>query len=1425
MSTDPALMDQVVEVLHFEGGRWQVGSGFVVRDGIVLTAAHVVGNGTVLVRFRGNDERSARLCSLPSGRSALDETADLALVEFDGTHHPAAVAFAVLRDDPSLGMPNLRDCVAFGFPAFAEKMRNGRDKPVREVVRIDGYVPMGEGMVEGLATLRVPDAPRDAPIPDGVLGESSWQGISGTVVFAGGHAIGVISEHHRPAGVNGLTMVPLSRLDDVEESAYWWEMLGVADRAALPRLPANVHLEVRLPNIEVERRLRALILAQPELTVLPSPFGGLPTEFFQPRLLSPVGPGREDQQALVSDVVQTVDRVVIIGDAGLGKTVALHEIARRMAAGDHPGIPIFLRLHDLARRGMGTDLLTFAITEHFGEALGGTDIARVVDFLRERDDVVFLFDGLDEVAASQVDDVLAKVRRTRRFVLTTRPMSRVDVLQDSGATYRIVELTDGGVSAFVQRWVVREPRAVMLPDRIAEDIAMAELARLPQLLVLLCWMWQSTSTAGFHTRVQILAGAVDEAMARAMRISGLAEGDEEVVPLQVREVLRTLALEVANEDDGMVLTFPRRRLLDLLVEEVGRDQAGALLAFTRRTGLVVPAGGSGDELQFLHSLFRTFLAGEALTRQRDPAPVVDRLADRVAGQDVLVAAAALAPRRMPALILDRMAVREPDIFRMNSWLAALCMGGVHDQRAVATRLRTVADEVFAVACEWWSRDRFAPVVGCLRTGHVRSLLLNGLVDPDMYVRWASAMALDHRRDPDAVPHLLAHLPDESSSAVRTVIISTLGRLRDGSAIPVLWREFEKRGDDGNALEYRPLGESFARLGAVRELRQLIARADQDSAIDVLLGAVPFVEQPVREEILDALARQGVTTSEEYHQQQYLDDLYDPEATLDRKHNALNGLEGVATGAVVDTLVETATFAADDSLRDHAARVLLGLPHDGFIEVVDHVVTELAHPGGQDRELFAYAFLALWNSPAAGMLSDLSYPPPDNLIDEIDMDTDFWAWSACFLLSVLGGENHAESLVTLISSEHHWIRGAAIAVAAAAGVTAAAGAIADQLRVEEMARVRIACLSAIRQLAPENAAEAIAPSLDAPDPEERKLGVRALADLGAMDPAELIARLGTEPAPAVRLTIIDVLQQGPMEQAVLDALARELSNEDIKVRAAAAEAVGAAGMTECAPRLREMMSTDSESVASAAGESYAAVATAEDLLTIIDEMAATGFRTTWMCTVASALVYRPELVDVLVGKIEETGGIALAASRGATVHYPKNTYHVLPDDDRDPAALLDAITDPDPRERWLAVHALEPHLVTHGALGAVGLAVLDENECVARSAQSVLDDFAHDYTVTQLDDRSLALLGAPDAFARLIDRLARDDDSAWIIAWLLQQREFLPQLLQAYVGGRTEARRVLWHLADRHQLRLFTDGTALLPSGETVSWPDLTTAAY
>ena len=86
MRADIELTDRVVEVIVRSGPSdrplWSVGSGFVMHDGVVLTAAHVVAGAVEIVaRVRGTDEYSARLLELPDGTLARDAATDLALIE------------------------------------------------------------------------------------------------------------------------------------------------------------------------------------------------------------------------------------------------------------------------------------------------------------------------------------------------------------------------------------------------------------------------------------------------------------------------------------------------------------------------------------------------------------------------------------------------------------------------------------------------------------------------------------------------------------------------------------------------------------------------------------------------------------------------------------------------------------------------------------------------------------------------------------------------------------------------------------------------------------------------------------------------------------------------------------------------------------------------------------------------------------------------------------------------------------------------------------------------------------------------------------------------------------------------------------------------------------------------------------------------
>jgi hypothetical protein len=91
----PDLAKVVVEVLHNRGGErsphWSLGSGFVVGERLVLTAAHNVGDGEVLVRLHGTQEYPATV------RIRGDEdTLDIAVLEVNGPVEGPRLRYALI---------------------------------------------------------------------------------------------------------------------------------------------------------------------------------------------------------------------------------------------------------------------------------------------------------------------------------------------------------------------------------------------------------------------------------------------------------------------------------------------------------------------------------------------------------------------------------------------------------------------------------------------------------------------------------------------------------------------------------------------------------------------------------------------------------------------------------------------------------------------------------------------------------------------------------------------------------------------------------------------------------------------------------------------------------------------------------------------------------------------------------------------------------------------------------------------------------------------------------------------------------------------------------------------------------------------------------------------------------------------------------
>jgi hypothetical protein len=237
------LADLVVEVLHNAGSverpSWSAGSGFLVGGPHVLTAAHNVGQGELLVRFHGREEEEYRATILK--QSEVD-TPDLAIlrVQREGIDSPRP-RYGVL--DRSRAR-TLAGCWAVGFPRHKERS-NGEKPPRRATAHADGVVPTADDLFGELLTFRVTNTPRAL---EGK--ESEWEGMSGAVVFTTDDVVvGVVIEHHLPEGESALSVAPISAIADLPDAHEWWETLlgGPVTLVQLPppRRPSGEELRLR----------------------------------------------------------------------------------------------------------------------------------------------------------------------------------------------------------------------------------------------------------------------------------------------------------------------------------------------------------------------------------------------------------------------------------------------------------------------------------------------------------------------------------------------------------------------------------------------------------------------------------------------------------------------------------------------------------------------------------------------------------------------------------------------------------------------------------------------------------------------------------------------------------------------------------------------------------------------------------------------------------------------------------------------------------------------------------------------------------------------------------------------------------------------------------------------------------------------------
>jgi hypothetical protein len=209
------------------GGPDRIGSGYLLTDSVVLTAAHVLGPPTagrdegmlaaddVLVQSHWNAGRT-----VPASR-VLRLGGDIAVLIVD---RPFVDPLGPAPVRGTLGSAALvLPAVVVGYPELELQQRPEEGSTVpesdgsttgesyRRDRQLDGEISGGTGFGDGTLTVHL--VPRLFPHPGaGQPGRSVFMGLSGAAIFIGGHLVGVITEDPHP---DHPTVVLGQRLDPV----------------------------------------------------------------------------------------------------------------------------------------------------------------------------------------------------------------------------------------------------------------------------------------------------------------------------------------------------------------------------------------------------------------------------------------------------------------------------------------------------------------------------------------------------------------------------------------------------------------------------------------------------------------------------------------------------------------------------------------------------------------------------------------------------------------------------------------------------------------------------------------------------------------------------------------------------------------------------------------------------------------------------------------------------------------------------------------------------------------------------------------------------------------------------------------------------------------------------------------------------------
>jgi HEAT repeat protein len=879
------------------------------------------------------------------------------------------------------------------------------------------------------------------------------------------------------------------------------------------------------------------------------------------------------------EAVAAHDRVVVLADAGLGKSWLIRTETRRLAStalaqtdDDFAKvvIPVPLRCDQLAAA-EGPDLPSRAASFLAGEGLLA---ARSRGPMTERiraGRAVILLDALDELTSDEAGIVRGLIeswsRRAGpqvrvRCMITSRIAGYAGPPLPDAAEVELQPFTPGDVTQVIRAWQLPAAEERKLMGR-ASDPAVAAMARVPLLLVMLCAL-ASEQPAGSElprTRGELYERVLRWFLTRAHRSAG-DPATQPLTDIQVEallDLLAPIAFTFAASPGGWTDLMSLKDLFGAIRDagpaftDLGQPPNQVLTDLSADAGILVPdrdpRDGRRPRYLFLHRTFAEYLVARHLaTRPADDyLPVIaqhqwfdpdwENVIAMFGGQLDSAGAREL---------IEHLLASDPDPF-WHTLLTAMTVAGERpdaDTTLTGAQAARLAQATGMLLRHAFGRDLISDRM--VRVTHlpqcVREVLLASLNDPDAGVRERAVQSLAGREDQQVISALLDRLRDHVAD-VRREAAAALGGLGGQEVTAALLARL----DDPDP-------------GVCMRIVNVLAGREGQHVTSALLARLDDPAARVRRRVVQALAgRQGqdVTSA-------LLARLDDRDAHVRRQ--AVQALIQREGQDVTDALLAR----LDDPVADVRQQVAAALAEREGQHVTDVLLARLGNPdahvrqqavqalGGREGQDVTDALLARLGDPVADVRQQVAaalagregQDVTDVLLARLGNPDARERRQVAAALAGREGQDVTSALLARLGDRDANVRRQALQSLAGRRGQRISAALLPLLRNP---RVRQQAVQALAGREGQHVTDALLARLGDPDAHVRQQAVQSLAGREGQEVTDaLLARLG-DPDARVRQQAVQSLA-GREGQEVTDALLARLGDPDAHVRQQAVQAL-------------------------------------------------------------------------------------------------------------------------------------------------------------------------------------------------------------------------------------------------------------------------------